>query len=52
MAVEGSALRSKQEQVRQIIAYMKTLPPWDGKTFDPKLTAMLRELQQPAKEQK
>ena len=52
MADDGGPSLSQQEQVRQIITHMKTLPPWDGKTFDPKLTALLRELQRTAKEQK
>lgn len=52
MADDGGPPLNQQEQVRQIIAYMKTMPLWDGKTFDPKLTAMLRELQLTAKERK
>lgn len=47
MAEDGAPMPTQQEQVRRIIAYMKTLPPWDGKTYDEKLAAMLRELQQP-----
>jgi len=47
MADDGARMPTQQEQVRRIIVHMKTLLPWDGKTYDEKLTAMLRELQQP-----
>ena len=52
MADDGAPVSDQQTQVREIISHLKTLPPWDGKTFDPKLTAMLRELQRTAKESK
>jgi|GEM_PF-4637587 len=40
---------ASNEKVKEIIAYLRQMPEWDGKTYDEKLYRMLKELQADSK---